>query len=158
MLHSSSELRFKLLSFQLCPPFAMAEQDPLVLLRAAITSDEPPKLLTGAQEATESFNDAASLSFTSASVTLAKDTPTRYTAKANSTTGFYNVGQLYLAWLERQAPLREYMMKAQGSGVGYVTTLDRRGVVEYLTGVSDGAGRVIDVGAAGRSMRAGNVG
>ena len=125
----------------------MASPDPLELLLAAITTNEPPQLLTASNEPTESFGEAASLSFKTAEVTLPKDTPTRYSAKAGSTTEFSNVGQLLLAWLERQAALREYMMKAQGSGVGYVTTLDRRGVVEYLTGQSDGAGRVLQLGA-----------
>jgi parafibromin len=73
---------------------------------------------------------------------LTKETPTRYTSKADSKDDFYTVGQIWLAWTEKDAGVRDYLMKGQAGGIGYVGIADRRGVVEYLQGESDGGSRI----------------
>ncbi|WWD20179.1 hypothetical protein CI109_104655 [Kwoniella shandongensis] len=123
--------------------------DPLDLLRQSILSSNLPTLLTASSDPLPSLSlgEAAYLSFPSDSdggepINLPKDTPTRYT----SNDGFYNIASLWLAWKERETGVRDYLIKGQATGVGYVTITDRRGVVEYLTGESDGAGRVVGKG------------
>ncbi|WWC95492.1 hypothetical protein V866_002356 [Kwoniella sp. B9012] len=123
--------------------------DPLDLLRQSIISSLPPTLLTSSSSGASTLAEASFLSFppvpplTDSPTSIAKDASTRYTSKAGSKDEFYNIGQLWLAWNERESGVRDYLMKGQAGGVGYVTITDRRGVVEYLTGESEGVGRVL---------------
>ncbi|WVW86789.1 hypothetical protein I302_108843 [Kwoniella bestiolae CBS 10118] len=126
-----------------------APPDPLDLLRQSIISSLPPTLLTSSSSAASTLAEASFLSFppipplTDSPTSIAKDTSTRYTSKAGSKDEFYNAGQLWLAWNERESGVRDYLIKGQAGGVGYVAITDRRGVVEYLTGESQGTGRVL---------------
>ncbi|KAK8849549.1 hypothetical protein IAR55_004884 [Kwoniella newhampshirensis] len=132
--------------------------DPLDLLRRCIQSSSPPTLLTASSDplpsGEPSLSEAAYLSFPALEssadgrpINLPKDTPTRYTSKPLTSTGevveYYNIGQLWLAWHERDSGVRDYLIKGQAGGLGYVAITDRRGVVEYLTGENDGSGRVL---------------
>jgi parafibromin len=122
----------------------MAAMDPLDLFRQAIAASTPPTLLTAASEPAETLQLAAYISFstTTPPTNITKETPTRYTSKADSKDEFYNIGQLWLAWTEKDAGVRDYLMKGQAGGVGYVGIADRRGVIEYLQGDSDGGSRI----------------
>ena len=122
----------------------MSTADPLDLFRQSVAADKPPVLLTAASEPCDTLQLAAYVSFplTSPPTNFTKDTSTRYTSKADSKDDFYNVGQLWLAWTERDAGVRDYLMKGQQGEIGYVGIADRRGVVEYLRGESDGSGRI----------------
>lgn len=131
----------------------MASNDPLDLLKSSLQSSNPPELLTAASEPAPSLALAAYLSFTSTAnpINLPKDTPTRYTSKPGSTSEFYNIGQLYLAWIERDSGVRDYLIKGQAGGVGYVAITDRRPAVDYLLGKGDGEGRIAAKGEEGAS-------
>lgn len=122
----------------------MASTDPLDLFRQSIAAEKLPVLLTAASEPCDTLQLAAYVSFTvtSSPTNFVKDTATRYTSKADSKDDFYNIGQLWLAWTEKDAGVRDYLMKGQQGEIGYVGIADRRGVVEYLRGESDGAGRI----------------
>ena len=122
----------------------MTSTDPLDLFRQAIAASAPPTLLNAASESAESLQLASYISFpnTEPPTNITKETPTRYTSKADSKDEFYNIGQLWLAWTEKDAGVRDYLMKGQAGGVGYVGIADRRGVVEYLQGESDGGARI----------------
>lgn len=122
----------------------MAEVDALDLFRRSVIESKTPELLTAASEACDTLQLAAYISFTVTTppTNLTKGTPTRYTSKADTKDDFYSVGQLWLAWTERDAGVRDYLVKGQQGEIGYVNIADRRGVVEYLKGDSDGAGRV----------------
>lgn len=127
------------------PNMSEETHDPLELLRASITSSLPAQLLTAASEPASSLALAAYISFPRTSgepVNITKDHSTRYTSKAGQSSEFYNIAQLWLAWTERDSGVREYLVKGQAGGVGYVSVADRRGVVEYLQG-GDGGGRVV---------------
>lgn len=129
----------------------MAQADVLDLFRRSVAESKSPELLTAASEPCDTLQLAAYISFTVTSppTNLTKDTATRYTSKADSKDDFYNVGQLWLAWTERDAGVRDYLMKGQQGEIGYVGIADRRGVVEYLKGESDGAGRVMSSTSVG---------
>ncbi|WVR08183.1 hypothetical protein IAU60_005229 [Kwoniella sp. DSM 27419] len=126
--------------------------DALDLLRQAVKSDTPITLLNSASEPATSLADAAFLSFppvasvTDSATSIPKDASTRYTAKAGSRDESYSIGQLWLAWAEKDSGVRDYLMKGQAGGVGYVAITDRRGVVEYLAGENEGVGRVLAKG------------
>jgi parafibromin len=125
--------------------------DPIDLLRSSISSSLPAKLLSAASEPASSLSLAAYISFPQPQgepINITKDHPTRYTSKAGQSTDFYNIAQLWLAWTEKDSGVREYLVKGQAGGLGYVSVADRRGVVEYLQG-GDGSGRVIKAGDAG---------
>jgi len=120
--------------------------DPLELFRSSLSTSNLPILLTAASEPSPTLPLAAYISFPqpdSSPINIPKETPTRYTSKAESRDEFYNVGQLWLAWTERESGVREYLIKGQAAGVGYVSVADRRGAVESLTGEGDGGGRVV---------------
>ncbi|WWC92935.1 uncharacterized protein L201_007898 [Kwoniella dendrophila CBS 6074] len=126
--------------------------DPLDLLRQSIISSLPPTLLTSSSSSATTLSEASFLSFppvpplTESPTNIAKDTLTRYTSKVGSKDEFYNIGQLWLAWSERESGVRDYLMKGQAGGIGYVTITDRRGVIDYLTGENDGSGRILAKG------------
>ncbi|RXK34873.1 parafibromin [Tremella mesenterica] len=131
----------------------MTSHDPLDLFRASLTSSTTPVLLTSVSEPSPTIPLAAYISFPQPSgepINIPKDAPTRYTARADTRTEFYNIGQIWLAWTERESGVREYLAKGQASGVGYVGIADRRAVVEYLQG-GDGGNRIIKVGDEGVS-------
>lgn len=122
----------------------MSSADPLELFRQSVSESKDPVLLTAASEPCETLQLAAYVSFTVTSppTNVTKDTATRYTSKADSKDDFYNIGQLWLAWTERDAGVRDYLVKGQQGEIGYVGIADRRGVVEYLKGESDASGRI----------------
>lgn len=129
----------------------MATTDPLDLLRRSISSDLPATLKTASGEDTDSLAAAASLSFPQASgepVVVSKDTPTRY-SRSDAKDDSYTIGQLWLAWTERDTGIRDYLVKGQAAG-GFVAITDRRDVVLYLQGASDGGARVLGAGEEGR--------
>lgn len=127
----------------------MSSPDPSELLLKSIAASEPIVLLTAASEPTQSLPSATYISFLDPSapdspILIAKDAPTRYTSRSDSRTDFYTVGQLWLAWTERETGVREYLMKGQeAGGGGYVGIADRRAVIDYLEGKSEGGGRVV---------------
>ncbi|OWT39442.1 parafibromin [Cryptococcus neoformans Bt1] len=133
----------------------MASHDPLDLLKASLQSSTPPQLLTAASEPAPTLALAAYLSFASTAnpINLPKDTPTRYTSKPGSTSEFYNIGQLYLAWIEKDSGVRDYLIKGQAGGVGYVAITDRRPAVDYLLGKGDGEGRIVAKGEEGAKQQ-----
>lgn len=137
----------------------MTTHDPLDLFRRALASSLTPVLLTAASEPASNLADASYVSFppqgeSGESTNIAKDASTRYTSKADSRDEFYNIGQLWLAWSERDSGVREYLVKGQQGGLGYVGIADRRGVVEYLTGSSGAGGD--DDSAGGRVVPKGD--
>lgn len=134
---------------------SMAAQDPLDLLRAAISSSLPITLLTAASEPAETLGTATYISIltttssdagaepSSGVVQFEKDAPTRYTSKSDTRTDFFTIGQLWLAWVERDSEVRQYLIKGQEAGGVYVGIADRKAVVDYLSGAGDGMGRVL---------------
>lgn len=127
----------------------MADHDSLDVFRTAITTSLPPVLLTAASEPSPTLPLAAYISFpqsSSSPINIPKDTPTRYTSRSESRDEFYSIGQLWLAWAERESNVRDYLVKGQAGGVGLVSITDRKGVVEYLSGDGDGGGRVVAKG------------
>jgi parafibromin len=127
----------------------MATMDPLDLLRQSISQNLPATLQTDAGEPADSLASASVLSFPQPApqeaVTVPKDAATRY-SRTDARDEFYSVGHLWLAWTERDTGVRDYLVKGQAAGVGYVSITDRRGVVDFLQGASDSGPRVLGQG------------
>lgn len=122
--------------------------DPLDVLRFAISAQLPISLLTAALEPTDSIKLATYISFPPAAapgasdpVRLAKDAATRYTARADATSEFYTLAQLYLAWVGREDGVVDYMKRATEGGAGNVAIADRRVVVDILLGTEGAEAR-----------------
>lgn len=130
--------------------------DPLDLLRTSISQDLPATLQSDAGAPVDSLAAASVLSFPqpdgAEAVTVPKDAATRY-SRTDARSDFYSAGQLWLAWTERDTGVRDYLVKGQAAGVGYVAITDRRGVVDFLQGVSDGGVRVVAQGEDGGEWR-----
>ena len=120
--------------------------DALDVLRASIAFSLPTTLLDSSLNPIDSLKTCAFIQFPPAAapaggasepVRLNRDAPTRYTAKASTDstgkTDFYTLAQLYLAWIERETGVVEYLKKATEAGIGNVGIADRRGVLEYLS-------------------------
>jgi parafibromin len=130
--------------------------DPLALLRTSISASLPAVLLTAAGAATDALATAAALSFPQASgepVVVPKDAATRY-LRTTGGDDSYTIGQLWLAWTERETGVRDYLVKGQAAG-GFVAITDRRDVVLFLQGGE--SARVVKVGEEGEFWRGGEV-
>lgn len=126
----------------------MAETDPLLLLRQAISTRKTIKFLDESQQPTSSLSTATSLVLpqpsSSTPTTLAKSTPTRL-RKPNHTqtdpnthpSDFYSLDAVYLAWSLREAASAEYMKTVREAGIGItnmVAITEKASVVDWLEG------------------------
>jgi len=131
----------------LLPP-TMAETDPLLLLRQAISTRKTIKFVDASDQPTSSLSTAASLVLpqpsSSTPTTLAKSTPTRL-RKPNHTqtdpnthpSDFYALDAVYLAWSLREAASAEYMKTVREAGIGItnmVAITEKASVVDWLEG------------------------
>ena len=127
-------------SFDRISTMSLDTTDPLLALRQAIKShskvtyanDSGP--CSSLPEATELVIDGKS---------YPKTTRTRY-RKAGSTSDFYTLDAVYVAWLLRQANGAEYMKNARehGLAVGFVSVTERKHVVDWLEGKASDDDRI----------------
>jgi hypothetical protein len=69
-------------------------------------------------------------------LSLPKSSPTRYRKPGTSSSDFFSVEAVYLAWLLRDAHGEEYMKQARENGlaVAFVSVTERKSVVDWLEG------------------------
>ena len=96
----------------------MATADPLQLLRTAIAAEKPPSLTTSSDPSTaessqtDSFLEATHLYFSHPSQQcLALNTKTRFVS-TNPDTAEVDVRSIWLAWLNRETNISDYLAKA----------------------------------------------
>lgn len=134
--------------------------DPLLLLRSALSSGSKINLVDSSGTEVFALASSSSVSFPpyTPSTTFSKTTPTRYLtgAVAHSAAGAarptYDLQTLLHAYLQKDAPLQEYMRQSRESGVPFVSVTDRRYVVEYLGGKGGDEGeegRILPLGGGG---------
>ena len=132
------------------------DHDPLDFLQTAISTSTLPTLLTAALEPCESLSLAAYLSFPSPSsaerINLTKTRPTRF-ARTDERDDFYTLGQLWLAWTERQSAIRDYMEKFRAEGEVIVAWIDKKIVADYLEGTNTKTSRVVPKDADGKGQK-----
>ncbi|GAA5876380.1 hypothetical protein JCM8547_003023 [Rhodosporidiobolus lusitaniae] len=144
----------------------MASEDPLLLLRQALTSGHEIHLLNSAGKQVFDLSTATDLAFTSSSSSakrqFPKSHPTRFLHSGENVDDpnakNYDLSMLLFAYLHRDDTVGEYMKKATQSGVPPVQVMDRKVVNDYLggrSGVEGPEGRVRPLeGAAGGAKRA----
>lgn len=128
----------------------MSSQDPLTLLRSAVIADKLPELRDADGGPCDSLLQAQSLVFSSDAepVTLDVTTPTRFTTRPNETNELLTLQQLVYVVLAKDASSAEYMRNANvGGGFRPIGILERRVVLEYLTGGQAPAGRILAEGS-----------
>lgn len=115
----------------------MASQDPLIVLRRALTSNQPISLLSSS--GTEVFDLKSAESISLGSVVLPKNTPTRFLVDANAdptnpAAPTFDLQSLLFGYNEREANPGLYMRKTTEAGVGAIPITERRVVLDYLSG------------------------
>jgi len=116
------------------PATMSSHTDALLCLRQAIKSRQPISY-SNADGPCGSLLTATHL-FLSPSVSLPKSSPTRYRKPGTSSSDFFSLEAVYLAWLLKDAPGADYMKQARENGlaVGFVSVTERKGVVDWLEG------------------------
>lgn len=112
-------------------------QDPLLLLRQALSSNATITLQSASGEEVFSLPDSSQIHFTSSRTTFPKDTPTRYVSVAPVPGGeasTYDLQTLLFAYLKRNDPAGEYMKQAREQLIPTVSVMDKRSVVDWLSG------------------------
>jgi hypothetical protein len=137
-----------------------SSQDPLELLRTAISSEQLPKLLDATGQSTDQALSATNVVFDLPSIaeplTLPITSSTRFNSRANDNVNLLTLQQLLYTYLERAVGNADYMRKAAaGVGAGFrpVGILDRKMVLEYLMGGQAPSGRVLSLGSKPEDKR-----
>ena len=86
----------------------------------------------------------------SPSISIPKSSLTRYRKPGTSSSDFFTVEAVYLAWLLRDAPGAEYMKQARENGlaVGFVSVTERKNVVDWLEGKIADSERIVPLSGA----------
>lgn len=147
----------------------MATQDPLLLLRSCLSTGSTITLLTTTPsdppsstptEEVYSIPLSTHIAFpTSSSSSLPppifpKSIPTRYLATTDPTsTETFDLQTLLLVFLQRDASTAEYMKIVREGNLGFVSAIDRKVVVDWLSGKSplEGPpGRILPLAGTGK--------
>lgn len=122
----------------------MSLQDPLLLLRQALSSGQAVSLRSSAGAEVFNLKDADEIVFGHGDKKQAfpKTTATRYLSDPKASVEdpaapTYDLATLLLGYNERNAPLGEYLKKANEAGVPFISTTDRRAVCNWLGGEGD---------------------
>jgi len=119
-------------------PTSMATTDPLVLLRHAVSTNQPPTLHPSPDASSPSLtNDdlaqATHLHFRSPPLVLPLDTPTRFQRKAPEPLTF-TLREIFFAWLLQADSTADYIAKCQALGINNLTFLEKADLSTWLEG------------------------
>jgi parafibromin len=117
--------------------------DPLLTLRTSIKSSTPITYTDVSGAPTASLTVASHIVLAPGR-SFPKSTPTRFRSSATEQK-FWRLDAIYVAWLLRTAPAAEYMRQARehGLAVGFVSVMERKGVVDWLEGRIDSHERIV---------------
>lgn len=122
----------------------MSSQDPLLLLRQALSAGQATSLRSSTGAEVFDLKEATEISFGHGTKkhSFPKATATRFLVNPRDSVDdpaapTYDLATLLLGYNERNAPLGEYLRKAQEAGVPFISTTDRKIVCSYLAGEGD---------------------
>ncbi|GAA5881758.1 hypothetical protein JCM3774_000865 [Rhodotorula dairenensis] len=122
----------------------MSSQDPLLLLRQALSAGQATSLRSSTGAEVFNLQEAAEISFGHGTNkhSFPKDTATRFLINPRDSVDdpaapTYDLATLLLGYNERNAPLGEYLRKAKEADVPFVSATDRKIVCSYLAGEGD---------------------
>ncbi|GAA5927472.1 hypothetical protein JCM1841_000935 [Sporobolomyces salmonicolor] len=118
----------------------MAVQDPLALLRQALSTSQTIQLLSSSGDEVYDLPSSADICFpfVSPKRTFPKSTPTRYLSVPNSldnpSAPSYDLQSLLFGYIHRDATLQDYLRQANTNKIGFISSTDRRAVIDWLSG------------------------
>lgn len=122
----------------------MTSEDPLLLLRQALSSGQAISLRSSTGDEVFNLKDATEISFGHGATkhSFPKQTPTRFLSNPRDSVDdpaapTYDLATLLLGYNERAAPFGDYLRKASEAGIAFISATDRRIVCSYLAGEGD---------------------
>ncbi|GAA5954313.1 hypothetical protein JCM8115_003368 [Rhodotorula mucilaginosa] len=122
----------------------MTSEDPLLLLRQALSSGQAISLRSSTGDEVFNLKDATEISFGHGATkhSFPKQTPTRFLSNPRDSVDdpaapTYDLATLLLGYNERVAPFGDYLRKASEAGIAFISATDRRIVCSYLAGEGD---------------------
>ena len=112
-----------------------ATNDPLLLLRQTLQSQQPPTLHSSADTSTsplskDFLSSATHLYFPSSSTVLPLDTLTRFQRESVT----FTLREIYIAWLLQTETTADYIAKCQALGIHFLTFLEKADLSTWLEG------------------------
>jgi len=116
----------------------MATTDPLLLLRHALSTNQPPSLHSSPDPSspaltTEHLAQSTHLHFPAANLVLPLDTPTRFQRKTPEPLTF-TLREIFFAWLLQADSTADYIAKCQALGINNLTFLEKADLSTWLEG------------------------
>jgi len=116
----------------------MATTDPLLLLRHALSTNQPPTLHSSPDPSSPSLTkehlaQSTHLHFPAANVVLPLDTPTRFQRKTPEPLTF-TLREIFFAWLLQADSTADYIAKCQALGINNLTFLEKADLSTWLEG------------------------
>lgn len=136
-----------------------SQVDPLLLLQHTLSSRQTITLLDPSGNEVYDLGDASTLSLPSnnpsdpeSRINLLKTSPTRWRKPGVSSESdspdtnpqdFFDVATLLFCFLSKDKGPGEYVAESQKLGLGFVSTIERKKVEEYLAGRGDGGDSIV---------------
>ncbi|KAI8979200.1 RNA pol II accessory factor, Cdc73 family-domain-containing protein [Mycotypha africana] len=132
--------------------------DPLSLLRQSTRQNTPVTFLNEAGERVTNISDAKRIQFSQDAV-FPRNAPTAF-KKTNATTEdeTYSLDTLIFCLQNAQLDLSAYIKECRARGVEHVSVVDRRKIVDYLTGKVDHSPNVVFTQTLGKRALDGSIG
>lgn len=121
----------------------MSKTDPLSLLREFTISKKPITLVSSSGTLVTELTDAAEVVFADDKQTFRfpRNTPTNYRRGASDET--YTLETLLFLLQRAHQSVAEYSLEGAQKGIQIVSILDKRLVLDYLTGVTATSGNIV---------------
>lgn len=123
--------------------------DPLSLLRESTISNKPVILLNAANEPVTSISDAKSIKFNDEAI-FPRDTPTNFKKTTASDSETYTLETLIFLVQNAHLDNSAYFKECRTRQIEHVSIVDRRKILDYLTGKVDQSPNVSQTSAAGK--------
>ena len=121
--------------------------DPLSLLRESTVSKKPVLLLDANNEIVDNISNAKSVKFNDDAV-FPRDTPTNF-KKTNDNKETYTLETLIFLVQNAQLDNSAYFKECRTRQIEHVSIVDRRKILDYLTGKVDQSPNVLQTGTSG---------
>lgn len=123
--------------------------DPLSLLRESTINNKPVVLLDAANAPVTNISDAKSIKFNDDAI-FARDTPTNFKKTAAADSDTYTLETLIFLVQNAQLDNSAYFKECRTRQIEHVSIVDRRKILDYLTGKVDQSPNVTQANTTGK--------
>jgi parafibromin len=123
--------------------------DPLSLLRESTIINKPVVLLNEADETVSNISDAKTVQFNE-NTSFPRDTPTNFKKTNAADNETYTLETLIFLVANAQLDNSAYFKECRTRGIEHVSIVDRRKILDYLTGKVDQSPNVIVASTGGK--------